>query len=87
MRVTILYHPKSEHSRIVEEFSHDIEYQQGIRTELTSVDTREGAAVATLYDVTQYPAILVMREDGSVIQTWLGEQLPLMNEVAAFARD
>lgn len=86
MKVTILYHPNSEHARLVEEFAHDIERQQGIRGELTSVETRDGAALATLYDITSYPAILVIREDGGVVQTWLGDQLPLMNEVAAFAR-
>lgn len=86
MKVTILYRPSSEYARIVEEFAHDIERQQGVHIELTSLDTREGAATATLYDITRYPAILVTREDGGVVQSWLGEQLPLMNEVAAFAR-
>lgn len=87
MKVSILYHPNSEHSRIVEEFAHDMEHQQGIRADLQSVDTRDGAAMATLYDITRYPAIIVTREDGGIVQSWLGEQLPLMNEVAAFARD
>lgn len=86
MRVTILYHPNSEQARSVEDFVHDIEAQQGIKSELLSLDTREGAAMATLYDITRYPAIVVSREDGGVIQTWSGEQLPLMNEVAAYAR-
>lgn len=85
MKVTVLYHPNSEHARIVEEFAHDIERQQGIKVELVSLDTLDGARAAKLYDITQYPAVIVTREDGGVIQTWLGDQLPLMNEVAAFA--
>ena len=86
MKVAILYRPNSEHARLVEEFAHDIDRQQGIRVELMSLETRDGAAMATLYDVTSYPAIVVTREDGGVVQLWVGEQLPLMNEVAAFAR-
>ena len=87
MRVTILYRPNSEYARSVEEFAHDIERQQGVKTELSSIDTREGAAMATLYDIMQYPAVVVTRDDGGVIQSWLGEKLPLMNEVAAFAHN
>ena len=87
MKVTILYRPNSEYARSVEEFAHDIERQQGVKTELSSIDTREGAAMATLYDIMQYPAVVVTRDDGGIIQSWLGEKLPLMNEVAAFAHN
>lgn len=86
MKVTILYHPNSEHSRRVDDFVHDIHAQQGIKVELLSLETREGASIATIYDITQYPAIVVTRDDGGIVQTWSGEQLPLMNEVAAYAR-
>lgn len=86
MKVVILYRPNSEFARPVEEFAHDIERQQNIKPELTSVDTREGSATASLYDIMQYPAILAMREDGQLMQHWAGGQLPLMSEVAAYAR-
>lgn len=85
MKVTILYRPNSEFARSVEEFAHNIERQQNIVPELVSLETREGAAMAATYDITRYPAILALREDGEMIQMWIGEQLPLMNEVAAFA--
>lgn len=86
MKVMILYHPQSDHARKVEDFAHDIERQQGTHVELTSLESIEGTKIAKLYDITQYPAIVVTREDGGVIQVWSGEELPLMNEVAAFAR-
>ena len=37
-----------------------------------------------LYDILDHPAILVTRDDGSVMQLWQGKQLPLMAEVAAY---
>lgn len=40
--------------------------------------------MASLYDVTRYPAVLATREDGELLYLWQGEQLPLMNEVAAY---
>lgn len=81
-----MYHPQSEFARSVEEFAHDIQQQQNVHPELISVETREGDGLARVYDITQYPTIMVIREDGQLVQFWSGSQLPLMNEVAAFAR-
>ncbi len=86
MKVLILYRPKSEHSRIIEEFVRDFKLQEpSRRIDLSSIDTREGAAIASLYDILQYPAILAVTDDGQLLKFWQGEQLPLMNEVAAYA--
>jgi hypothetical protein len=87
MKVTILYRPNSEHARRIEEFAHDFERQQhGRQVELISLDTRDGVSLASLYDIVQYPAILALRNDGQLLNFWQGEQLPLMNEVAAYAQ-
>ena len=87
MRVIILYRPNSEHARSVEEFVQDFLRIQQKKVELISVDTRDGAATATLYDVMQYPTILSLRDDGQIIKTWEGEPLPLMSEVAYYAQE
>jgi hypothetical protein len=53
--------------------------------EVIDIDTRDGIATASLYDVVDYPAILVMQTDGYVQKIWQGPSLPLMDEVAAYA--
>ena len=86
MKVLVLYRPNSEHGRLVEEFIRD--YQRaGHRghVEALNIDTRDGSAMASLYDVVQYPSILVTRDDGSVLRSWQGSEMPLQNEVAAYA--
>lgn len=85
MRICILYRPDSDYARSVEEFAHDFEARHNHKAELLSLDTREGAALASLYDIMQYPAILVLRDDGQLIQQWTGPQLPLMSEVFSYA--
>lgn len=88
MKVIILYRPNSEHGRVVEEFIHDFQDRHpSERLEVLSVDTRDGSAMASLYDVMQYPAILVLQTDGYPHKIWQGHQLPLMEEVAAYARN
>ena len=87
MKVLVLYRPKSEHGRVVEEFIHNFQTQhRDERLEVMSIDTRDGSATASLYDVMQYPAILVVEGNGGVQRIWEGAQLPLMDEVAAYAR-
>lgn len=86
MKVVVLYRPKSEHSRKVEDFARDFSrFNSSRRLELVSLDTRDGASTATLYDVMQYPAILALRDDGQILKEWEGDMLPLMNEVAHYS--
>ncbi len=88
MKVLILYRPNSEHGRLIEEFIHEYQTRHSAdHLEVLSIDTREGSATATLYDVMMYPAILVLQTDGYVQKIWQGEALPLLDEVAAYARN
>jgi len=63
------------------EFVHDYEYRTGRKLSLYDLNTREGAAVASLYDVMQYPAVIAVANDGQLLQSWQGGSLPLMNDV------
>jgi hypothetical protein len=84
MKTAILYHPASEFSRAVEEYVRDFERQKSLVIELISLETREGAELATLYDIVKYPAVLVRRDSGELLKHWEGDPLPLMNEVAGY---
>ncbi len=86
MKVLILYKPHSERAADVESFIHDYQARHDAgRVEVVDVDSREGIATAILYDVMQYPAILALRDDGSVVKSWEGTELPLMDELAFYA--
>lgn len=85
MKLYALYHPGSDHGRLVEEFVHDFERTKGVPIKLVSLETRDGAATATLYGIMQYPAILAVKEDDhQLVKHWEGAPLPTMNEVAGY---
>lgn len=87
MKVLVLYRPNSEHGRLVDEFVYNFQSRHSTeKLELLNLDTREGSALASLYDIMQYPAVMVVRDDGSLQRSWIGETLPLINEVMAYAR-
>jgi hypothetical protein len=49
------------------------------------VDSIQGVEKANLYDIVEYPAVLVSREDDSSLSNvWTGEPLPLMNELNGY---
>jgi hypothetical protein len=87
MKVLVLYRPNSEHGRIIEDFVREFQARHiANRLEVINIDTREGMATATLYDIMQYPAILVLQNNGYLHKLWEGDQLPLLDEVASYAR-
>lgn len=84
MKVVVLYRPKSEHARQLEEFLHDFQRENSDRKlDLIDVDTPVGTTKAELYDAVQYPAVLALTNDGQLLKMWQG-QLPLMNELAYY---
>lgn len=87
MKLLILYRPNSEHDTQVQSFVRDFQrqYDAGRNVQMVSLDSREGADTARLYDVVSYPAILVIGDNGALVALWQGTPLPLMDEVAGYA--
>lgn len=88
MRIIVLYRPTSDHARLIEEYIADFEhFHPGMALEVHSVNTPEGAHLAELYEVMDYPAIVAAANDGVMQQMWVGaDRLPLMNDLAYYAQ-
>lgn len=84
MKIIALYRPNSEFARSLEQYAQDFQRQRGEAIELVSLDTPEGTDKARVYDIVQYPAILVIRDDGQLLKDWQGSLFPLMDEVAGY---
>lgn len=82
MRVVILYHQNSEQAGQVEDYIREFKVRHAEHNiEPLSLETREGAEMARLYDVTNYPAALALDGDGRLLQLWQGPHLPMINEL------
>lgn len=81
MKVAVLYRSQTENERLVLDFERDYLRQTGRELTMFDLNTREGADLAELYDVVRYPAVLAMANDGTLLQMWQGEILPLMSDV------
>ena len=87
MRTVILYHPNSEFAGLAQDYARDYhrKYASAPEIELLSLDTKEGAQLAELYDIVRYPALLVTGPEGQLQKFWQDQPWPLMDEVAAFS--
>jgi hypothetical protein len=85
MRLLVIYRPKSEHARVVDEFIFNYE-QRGDRTKVEVVDFDSAAAQSMLgiYGIVQHPTILALRDDGQLMKQWEGPQMPLIDEVISY---
>jgi hypothetical protein len=83
MKLVILYRPKSEHSTLVESFSERIvDVMPEATVEKIDVDSPDGIMKLEAYGIYQFPAILIIANDGSLIDTWTGDFLPSVDQVA-----
>lgn len=80
-----LYHFDSEQERQIIDFEREYTMRTGHSFDKQNIDTKEGANLAKLYDVTAYPAFLAISDDGVLQQMWQGEQMPLINEVSYYS--
>ncbi len=83
MRVVILYHPDSEQEGQVLDYikTHDLRGPKNRQIELLSLETKAGAELAKLYDVTNYPATLAIADNGQLQRLWQSGSLPIMDEL------
>ena len=91
MRIVILYHPKSDHGGKVEDYARDYHQRRPDREiELLSLETKKGWEMAKLYDVTNYPSVLAIAEDGSLQKLWQDstgqDLLPLSQDLDAYSQ-
>ncbi len=78
----MLYRSNSESAGQAEDYATEYGRRHpNWKIDLVDVDSPDGANMARLYDITRYPAILALSDDGGLQQLWQDEHLPLMNEL------
>lgn len=84
MKAIVLYKLDSEYSRAVDEFNREFTRRTPYNLKLVDVDSASGTSQAELYDIVQYPSVVVIREDGQLLKSWSGVPLPTVNDVAGY---
>ncbi len=87
MKALILYKPISETATSVEEYAHSFKQQTARTLELIDIESKEGIALQELHDLVQYPVIIAVREDGSLVEIWPDrDSWPTVSELSFYAQ-
>lgn len=81
MQVTLLYTANTPADRQIDYLCRKLEEEERIEVKLLDADSRDGIALAELYEVMQRPAVLVTDGDGKLAAKWQAE-LPSPRAVA-----
>ncbi len=84
MRVVIIWRDESEHGRSVREWLRDLERRTGRSLESYSPDEPSGESLCRAYDITMYPTIMALDNDGRMMQMWRGGMLPKIDDVSYY---
>lgn len=85
MKAVILYKPNSELETSVNEYTREFGRETGKAIALVDSDSAQGVEIAKLYDILQFPAIVVFRDDGSFIQAWTErDKWPTISELSFY---
>jgi len=86
VKALLLYRPNSEHERQALDYLRDFKMQTGKDLQTMDVDSPSGSQFIQTYDIVQFPAIIVTDDDGAVQNLWLGDSLPLANELSYYVQ-
>ena len=85
MRTVCIWRRESDYGRGTEDWIAEYERRTGREAESFDPDTPEGEDICRVYDVVEYPTIMVMNGEGTVMGSWRGKSLPLFDEVSYWA--
>ena len=83
MVARILYNQNSPSARQAQDFARELADLR-VETELVEANSPEGISLTELYDLASRPAVVLLRNDGQMMERWLHE-LPLASDVSYLA--
>ena len=83
MNIYVLYQPNSESERPAHDFARQLEQFQ-VKAQLIDTNSTEGTRLTELYDLLSRPAVVVIQNDGTLVQAWQ-HGLPSLDDVVNLA--
>ncbi|MDR0957553.1 MAG: hypothetical protein LBM09_03205 [Candidatus Nomurabacteria bacterium] len=83
MKLVMVYRENSEARAVAETFMREFKMQTGRDVEVVNPETRDGQNFIEVYDVVEYPTLIAIGPDGSVVDKWRG-MMPTISEASAY---
>lgn len=87
MRVVIIWRDNTDYARTVIDWLRDFEQRTGTTIESLSPDEPAGESLCRAYDIVEYPTMLALDNDGSVLNMWRGTSMPRIGDVSYYTME
>ena len=87
MSIIVICPESRDYTREVDEYVRDYMRRTGREIEALDPESREGADFCRSYDIVEYPSMMALSDDGSVLKKWSGLPFPLMDEVTFYDQE
>ena len=83
MRLICIFRDNQDYTRSVTEWLENFRRQTG--REIETMNPDENPTFCETYDIVEYPTIIALDNSGSVLSSWRGRELPLIDDVLFYA--
>lgn len=87
MRVVMVWRDNTDYARTVIEWLRDFEHRTGRIIESLNPDEPDGESICRAYDIVEYPSMLAIDDDGSMVRLWRGREMPRIDDVSYYTLD
>lgn len=84
MRIVVVYKEFSDYAREVTEWIDTFEKRSGQTVEQLDPESPDGEMFCSSRDITRYPTVAVVDNDGKTYEMWPGTPLPIIDEVMSY---
>lgn len=85
MKTVIFSELHGQHETSVDSYIREFKRQTNREIEIIDKDSERGAELAFVYDILQFPALAVIRDDGDMIRVWLErDKWPTVSELSFY---
>ena len=87
MRVVCVWRDNTDYAREVIMWMDDFKHDTGKDVESLDPDSIDGEIFVKARDIVEYPTVVAVADDGTVLKSWRGTPLPQIDEVSYYVRE
>jgi hypothetical protein len=86
MRVVVVYKEQTDYARTVIDYFRDFKQQTTHDLEAMDPESPAGISFCETYDITQFPTMIAIADDGTLQNMWVGLPFPTISEVSYYVQ-
>ncbi|MBQ3310246.1 hypothetical protein IJG73_02290 [Candidatus Saccharibacteria bacterium] len=87
MRIVCVWKDNTDYAREVTDWLSEFKRETGKEVESLDPESTEGEIFVRARDMLQFPAVVALADDGTVLREWKGTPMPQFDEVLYYVKE